>query len=45
VQASVKVDARIGPDVKEIIGALDIQWEAGEATIVRLSGTVEPLVP
>jgi hypothetical protein len=45
VQASIRVDARFGPDVKEIIGVLDVQFEAGEATIVTLTGTVEPLEP
>lgn len=45
VQASVRADARFGPEVKEIIGVLDVQFEAGEATIVRLTGTVEPLEP
>lgn len=45
VQASVRADARFGPEVKEIIGTLDVSFEAGEATIVRLAGTVEPLEP
>lgn len=45
VQASVRADARFGAEVKEIIGVLDVQFEAGEATIVQLTGTVEPLEP
>lgn len=45
VQASIRVDARFGPDVKEVVGRIDVNFEAGEVSMITLEGTVEPLEP
>jgi hypothetical protein len=36
-QVSVKADAKMGPDIKEIIGLLDVEIVAGEAVTVVLN--------
>lgn len=49
-QVNVKADARFGPDVKEIIGVLDVEVVGAEATVVEISagtpeeiGTIDPV--
>lgn len=45
-QVNVTADARFGPDVKEIIGVLDVEIVGGEATVVEISaGTPTEIGP
>jgi hypothetical protein len=39
-QVNVKADARFGPEVKEVIGVLDVEIVGGEATVVEISAGV-----
>lgn len=42
-QVVVRADARLGDDVKEIVGVLDVEVLAGEAFVVQvLAGAAEP---
>lgn len=39
-QVNVKADAKMGPETKEIIGVLDVEIVAAEATVVEISAGV-----